>query len=62
MTPIDALDRLLANRRYPEADVVREALEDFEWLKSVIDIDFFYRLDTDNRIKLAKILSKTCQS
>ena len=70
MTPTEALDKLLAKtnkyRRdepiYPEAAVIREALDDFEWLKSVVDIDFFYRLSVEDRFKLVRILGKTCQS
>ena len=34
----------------------QKKLKDFEWLKSKIDIDFVYRLPTDDRIKLIEIL------
>lgn len=39
-----------------EYSIVEKALKDFEWLKSKIDVDFFYRLDSQDRIRLFEIL------
>ena len=35
---------------------IEKELKDFEWLKSKINIDFFYQLPSDDRVKLAEIL------
>lgn len=40
----------------PEYQVIRKELKDFEWLKSKINIDFFYQLPSEDRVKLAEIL------
>ena len=37
-------------------DTIEQKLKDFEWLKSKINIDFFYQLPTEDRVKLAEIL------
>ena len=36
--------------------ILKKHLEDFEWLKSKISIDFFYNLDPEDRIRLGKMM------
>ena len=39
-----------------EENIIENALKNYEWLKSKINIDFFYQLSSEDRVKLAEIL------
>ena len=39
-----------------DLSIIKKELKDFEWLKSKINIDFFYQLSSEDRVKLAEIL------
>ena len=36
--------------------IIEKELKDFEWLKSKINIDFFYSLPSDDKLKLIEIM------
>lgn len=57
MEVLEAFYNLIKNQRITdEILIVEKALNDFEWLLSKIDIDFFGRLPTEDKLRLAKIM------
>lgn len=57
VSPLDSLKRIWQmTGSIKDYNLVETALKDFEWLKSKISIDWFDKLQTDDKFRVMKIM------